>query len=103
MSLHHGWQWPLGGGAWLAAAGRPSQRRGTGEKKLVQACPDMGVKWVTVYAFSTENWKRSTEEVIGLMRIFARYIEKEAGTLSKEGCGCALSGIVASLMPSCAN
>ncbi|MGB2893328.1 MAG: polyprenyl diphosphate synthase, partial [Albidovulum sp.] len=37
------------------------------------------------YAFSTENWKRSTEEVIGLMTIFARYIQSEAQRLSAEG------------------
>ena len=45
----------------------------------------MGVNWLTLYAFSTENWKRTAEEVLGLMRIFARYIEREADGLSAEG------------------
>ncbi|WP_288951050.1 polyprenyl diphosphate synthase, partial [uncultured Paracoccus sp.] len=54
-------------------------------KQIVRACPDLGVNWLTVYAFSTENWKRSTEEVLGLMGIFARYIEREADALSAEG------------------
>ncbi|WP_376872759.1 polyprenyl diphosphate synthase [Albirhodobacter sp. R86504] len=78
-----------GNGRWAVERGWPrlvGHRKGAERvKTLVQACPAMGVKWVTVYAFSTENWKRSTEEVLGLMRIFARYIEKEAGTLSKDG------------------
>ncbi len=47
--------------------------------------PDLGVNWLTVYAFSTENWKRSTEEVLGLMGIFARYIEREADGMAAEG------------------
>ncbi len=43
------------------------------------------ISWLTIYAFSTENWKRSTEEVLGLMSIFARYIEREADRLAAEG------------------
>ena len=78
-----------GNGRWAQERGWPrlvGHRKGAERvKALVRACPDLGVKWITVYAFSTENWKRSTEEVIGLMRIFARYIEKEAGALSAEG------------------
>ena len=46
---------------------------------------DRGINWLTVYAFSTENWKRSTEEVIGLMGIFRRYIEREADGMAAEG------------------
>ena len=40
---------------------------------------------MTVYAFSTENWKRSTEEVLGLMKIFRIYIKREADGLAAEG------------------
>ena len=53
-------------------------------KEIVRAAPDLGLRWLTVYAFSTENWKRSTEEVLGLMAIFARYIEREADRLAAE-------------------
>lgn len=78
-----------GNGRWAQERGWPrlvGHRKGAERvKTLVRACPDLGVKWITVYAFSTENWKRSTEEVIGLMRIFARYIEREADALSAEG------------------
>ena len=54
-------------------------------KQIVRACPDLGVDWLTIYAFSTENWKRSTEEVLGLMKIFRRYIQREAEDMSAEG------------------
>jgi len=54
-------------------------------REIVKAAPELGIKWLTLYAFSTENWKRSTEEVLGLMAIFARYIEREADRLAKAG------------------
>lgn len=54
-------------------------------REIVKAAPDLGISWLTLYAFSTENWKRSTEEVLGLMAIFARYIEREADRLAKAG------------------
>lgn len=78
-----------GNGRWATNRGWPrlaGHRRGAERvKEIVRAAPDLGVKHLTVYAFSTENWKRSTEEVLGLMGIFARYIEKEADALSAEG------------------
>lgn len=54
-------------------------------REIVKVAPDLGITWLTLYAFSTENWKRSTEEVLGLMAIFARYIEREADRLAKAG------------------
>ena len=78
-----------GNGRWATNRGWPrlvGHRRGAERvKQIVRACPDLGVNWLTVYAFSTENWKRSTEEVLGLMKIFRRYIEREADGLSAEG------------------
>lgn len=78
-----------GNGRWATDRGWPrlvGHRRGAERvKQIVRACPDLGVNWLTVYAFSTENWKRSTEEVLGLMGIFARYIEGEAERMSAEG------------------
>jgi undecaprenyl diphosphate synthase len=41
---------------------------------IVKACPNLGVTHLTLYAFSTENWRRPADEVAGLMRIFRRYI-----------------------------
>lgn len=78
-----------GNGRWATSRGWPrlvGHRRGAERvREIVRACPDLGIRWLTVYAFSTENWKRSTEEVLGLMAIFARYIEREADRLSIEG------------------
>lgn len=78
-----------GNGRWATNRGWPrlvGHRRGAERvKEIVNACPDLGIRWLTVYAFSTENWKRSTEEVLGLMAIFSRYIEREADRLAAEG------------------
>ncbi len=46
-------------------------------KEIVKAASSMGVKHLTVYAFSTENWKRSTEEISGIFKLIIIYIEKE--------------------------
>ncbi|MEY4984082.1 MAG: di-trans,poly-cis-decaprenylcistransferase [Pseudomonadota bacterium] len=77
-----------GNGRWATERGWPrlvGHRRGAERvKEIVNACPDLGIRWLTVYAFSTENWKRSTEEVLGLMSIFSRYIEREADRLAAE-------------------
>ena len=69
-----------GNGRWAKAKGMP---RGYGHIKgcanLEQVCydiKDLGVKYLTVYAFSTENWKRSSEEVDGLMKLFRSYLKK---------------------------
>jgi undecaprenyl diphosphate synthase len=78
-----------GNGRWATQRGWPrlvGHRRGAERvREIVRACPDLGIRWLTIYAFSTENWKRSTEEVLGLMAIFARYIEREADRLAAEG------------------
>jgi undecaprenyl diphosphate synthase len=78
-----------GNGRWATQRGWPrlvGHRRGAERvRDIVRACPDLGVRWLTIYAFSTENWKRSTEEVLGLMAIFARYIQREADRLAAEG------------------
>jgi undecaprenyl diphosphate synthase len=78
-----------GNGRWATNRGWPrlvGHRKGAERvKQIVSAAPDMGIKWLTIYAFSTENWKRSTEEVLGLMAIFARYIQREADRMSREG------------------
>jgi undecaprenyl diphosphate synthase len=78
-----------GNGRWATQRGWPrlvGHRRGAERvREIVRASPGLGIRWLTVYAFSTENWKRSTEEVLGLMSIFARYIEREADRLAAEG------------------
>ena len=78
-----------GNGRWATNRGWPrlvGHRKGAERvKEIVRCAPDLGIRWLTIYAFSTENWKRSTEEVLGLMSIFARYIQREADLLASEG------------------
>lgn len=78
-----------GNGRWAQQRGRPRLfGHHAGAKRvheMVEACPDIGVKYLTIFAFSTENWKRTQTEVTGLMKLFRRYIEKEAKALFAEG------------------
>jgi undecaprenyl diphosphate synthase len=78
-----------GNGRWAQSRGRPrlfGHHAGAKRvREIVRACPDLGVKYLTIFAFSTENWKRTQEEVSGLMALFRRYIMKEAQALHREG------------------
>lgn len=78
-----------GNGRWATQRGWPrlvGHRKGAERvRELVSACPDLGITHLTLYAFSTENWKRSTEEVLGLMSLFGRYIRREAKRMDAEG------------------
>lgn len=69
-----------GNGRWAKAKGMPrSYGHVKGCANLETICDDMkelGVKYLTVYAFSTENWKRSREEVDSLMNLFRNYLKK---------------------------
>lgn len=53
--------------------------------RIVRACVDLGVKTLTVYAFSTENWGRPQDEVNGLMALFADASERETRNLHRNG------------------
>jgi undecaprenyl diphosphate synthase len=77
-----------GNGRWAQMRGRPrlfghaaGARR---VREIVRSCPDLGVAYLTIFAFSTENWKRTQTEVAGLMRLFKRYIRREAQSLMSE-------------------
>ena len=69
-----------GNGRWAKSKGMPRHYGHIkGCQNLEDMCEvimDMGVKYLTVYAFSTENWKRSKEEVDGLLDIFRSYLKK---------------------------
>jgi len=77
-----------GNGRWAQTRGRPrliGHHAGAKRvKEIVRACPRLGVDYLTVFAFSTENWKRTQAEVAGLMKLFKRYIRREARTLFEE-------------------
>lgn len=53
--------------------------------EVVRAASELGIKTVTVYSFSTENWKRSEEEIEALMNIFELYLLRRKETMVKEG------------------
>ena len=78
-----------GNGRWALARGK---KRLAGHRAGVDAlermlgwCKDAGVKILTVYAFSTENWKRPAEEVTGLMKLFSTFIRLKTRKLMREG------------------
>jgi undecaprenyl diphosphate synthase len=78
-----------GNGRWAEARGLKRldghMRGARMVKKIVRASKTFGVKHLTLYAFSTENWKRSEKEVSGLMGIFRRYILAESAVMLAEG------------------
>ena len=78
-----------GNGRWATQRGRPrlfGHHAGAKRvREIVESCPDVGVEYLTIFAFSTENWKRTQVEVAGLMDLFRRYIAKEMRDLAELG------------------
>ena len=78
-----------GNGRWAQMRGRPrilGHHAGARRvREIVEACPDIGVRYLTIFAFSTENWRRTQSEVAGLMSLFRRYIQREAQDLFRRG------------------
>lgn len=78
-----------GNGRWAQARGKPrlfGHHAGAKRvREIVEACPDLGVEYLTIFAFSTENWKRTQAEVSGLMKLFRRYLTREAQALFENG------------------
>lgn len=77
-----------GNGRWAKKRGLPrSAGHSAGAdtlKKIVTECNKMGIKYITVYAFSTENWKRPKEEVDYLMNLLMSYLKDAENTLAGE-------------------
>ncbi len=74
-----------GNGRWARSRGLP---RTAGHKKgadslrtVMDACRDAGVRYLTIYAFSSENWKRPAEEINDLMQLLQLYLDRELATL----------------------
>jgi undecaprenyl diphosphate synthase len=78
-----------GNGRWALSRGLPrlaGHRAGTENlRRVIEACVEFGVEYLTLYAFSTENWGRPLEEVRGLMRILEDVIDRELQELHEEG------------------
>jgi undecaprenyl diphosphate synthase len=78
-----------GNGRWATRRGLP---RGAGHRagveavrRVVTTAPDFGITALTLYAFSADNWKRPAAEVFILMRLFARYLQREVAPLAEQG------------------
>lgn len=78
-----------GNGRWAAQRGLPrlaGHKNGTENlRRVIRACVEFGVKYMTIYAFSTENWGRPKEEVEGLLHILEDVIDRELTELHAEG------------------
>jgi undecaprenyl diphosphate synthase len=78
-----------GNGRWAQARRMPRTvghaKGAAGVRALVESCARRGIQYLTLFAFSTENWKRPADEVSTLMGLFVQYLEKEMNELSKAG------------------
>ena len=78
-----------GNGRWATARGLPrtaGHRAGADAvRRVVETAPRLGVRTLTLFAFSSDNWKRPTREVATLMRLFHRYLAAEAAALKENG------------------
>ncbi len=78
-----------GNGRWATQRGLPrvaGHRQGAKTvKDLLRCCKDWGIGALTVYAFSTENWRRPMEEVSFLLRLFDRLLRRELAEMQREG------------------
>jgi undecaprenyl diphosphate synthase len=70
-------------------------------REVVEACAEVGVKYLTLYAFSTENWNRPKEEVDALMELLVSTISLETPNLNKNGVKLQAIGDIKSLPESC--
>lgn len=77
-----------GNGRWAQQRGKPRllghQQGAETLRAMIEESIRLGVSYLTVYAFSTENWKRPKDEVLGLMSLLKVYLEKELRNLQKE-------------------
>ena len=68
-------------------------------RKVALYCRDIGVDFLTVYAFSTENWKRPSDEVKTLMRLLGKYLHEAIDTMERDGMKMRVFGDVGGLSP----
>ena len=78
-----------GNGRWAKKRGLPrlaGHQAGTENlRRVIRSCVELGIRYLSIYAFSTENWGRPKEEVEGLLKILESVIEKELTELNEEG------------------
>ncbi len=78
-----------GNGRWAAQRGLPrlaGHQHGTDNiRRITTAAAELGVKYLTLWAFSTDNWRRPKHEIDGILRILAEVIERETDELNRQG------------------
>jgi undecaprenyl diphosphate synthase len=78
-----------GNGRWAEAQKLPraaGHREGArAVRRVVEAAPDLGISILTLYAFSSDNWRRPDDEVTWLMRLFRTYVRSERRNLTSNG------------------
>lgn len=78
-----------GNGRWATSRGRPRpeghRAGGDAVRRTVEAAPGLGIGTLTLFAFSSENWKRPEAEVRALMELFAAYLARETSRCVKDG------------------
>lgn len=93
-----------GNGRWATRRGLPriaGHRAGAGAvRRAVEAAPEFGIGTLTLYAFSSDNWKRPEREVRALMQLFSEYLEKETAECARKGIRISVIGRRDRLAPS---
>src|SRR5215216_3802763 len=92
-----------GNGRWAKKRGKPrifGHRAGAESvRAIIDTCARLGIKAVTLYAFSTENWKRPADEVSGLMSMLKRYLRSELKEVLENNIRFQAIGNIAGLAP----
>ncbi len=92
-----------GNGRWAKKRGLPRSagHAAGGEtfRRIAEHCRNLGVQYLTVYAFSTENWKRSEEEVAGIMKLMGKYLDEALADLESVRCRIRFFGDLSRLSP----
>ena len=92
-----------GNGRWAKQRGLPRTAGhaagGEAFRRIANYCRTLGVKYLTVYAFSTENWKRSEDEVSGIMRLLGRYLQEALQDMEKNAVAFKFFGDLSKLSP----
>src|SRR5690349_6577735 len=78
-----------GNGRWAAQRGLPRlsghQQGTTNIRRITTAAAELGVRFLTLWAFSTDNWRRPRAEIDGILQILAEVIERETEELHRQG------------------
>ena len=92
-----------GNGRWAQNRGLPrlaGHRAGVDNiKRILESCVEFGVEVLSIYAFSTENWRRPPDEVTGLMRLLGLTIQRQLGDLNRNGVKIVHSGRLEGIDP----